>query len=69
MSILRKTILDSKIDWDVKLTAALWAYRTTYKITTQATLFSLVYGLEATFMIEYKVESLRIAIGSPRANH
>ena len=63
VSILRKTVLDFKRDWDVKLMAALWAYRTTYKITTQATHFSLVYGLEATLPIEYEVESLRVAIG------
>ena len=57
VSILRKTVLDSKRDWDVKLTAALWAYRTTYKVTTQATLFSLVCDLETTLSIEYEVES------------
>ena len=64
VSILRKTVMDSKRDWDTKLTAALWAYRTTFKITTQATIFSLVYGLEATLPIEYEVESLRVAIGA-----
>jgi hypothetical protein len=30
-SILRKIVTESKRDWDVKLTAALWAYHTTYK--------------------------------------
>ena len=64
MSILRKTVLDSKRNWDAKLTATLWAYRLTYKVTTQTTLFSLVYGLEDTFPIEYEVEFLRVAIGS-----
>ena len=64
VSILRKTVLDSKRDWDVKLTAALWAYRTTFKVTTQATPFSLVYGLEATLPIEFEVESLRVAVNS-----
>ena len=33
-------------------------------MTTQATSFSLVYGLKATFPIEFEVESLRVAIGS-----
>ena len=61
---MRKTVLDSKRDWDVKLTATLWAYRTTYKVTTQATIFSLVYGLEATLPIQYELKSLRVAIGS-----
>ena len=53
---------DSKRDWDVKLPAALWAYRTTYKVTTKATPFSLVYGLEAILPIEFEVPSLRIAV-------
>ena len=49
---------------DVKLTAALWAYRITFKVTTEATVFSLVYGIEATLPIEFEVESLRVAIES-----
>lgn len=61
-TILRKTVVDSKRDWDVKLPAALWAYRTTYKVTTQATPFTLVYGVEAVLPIEFEVSSLRIAI-------
>ena len=44
--------------------AALWAYWTTYKVTTQATPFSLVYGLDAILPIEYEVKSLWVAIGS-----
>ncbi len=40
VGILRKTVIDSKRDWDVKLNAALWAYRTTYKVITQVTPFS-----------------------------
>ena len=57
-------VQDSKRDWDMKLTAALWAYRTTFKVTTRATPFSLVYGIEATLPIEFEVESLRVAIDS-----
>ena len=34
VGILRKTVIDSKRDWDVKLNAALWAYRMIYKVTT-----------------------------------
>ena len=63
MSILRKTILDSKRDWDVKLIVVLsWAYRTTFKVTAQATPFSLVDGIEATLLMEFEVESLRVAV-------
>jgi hypothetical protein len=60
--ILRKIVTESKRDWDIKLTAALWAYRTTYKVTTRATPFSLMYGMEAILPIEFEVPSLRIAI-------
>jgi hypothetical protein len=63
-SILRKTVQDSKRDWDTKLQAALWAYRTTYKVTTQATPFSLVYGIEAVLPIEFEIPSLRVAINT-----
>ena len=62
VGILRRTVLDSKRDWDVKLPAALWAYRTSYKVTTRATPFSLMYGVEAILPIEYEVQSLRIAV-------
>ena len=64
VSILRKTVVDSKKDWDTKLVAALWAYRTTFKVTTQATPFSLVYGGEAILPIELEVPSLRVAIST-----
>jgi hypothetical protein len=49
-------------DWDIKLFAALWAYRTAYKVTTQSTPFQLVYGTEAIIPIELEIPSLRIAI-------
>jgi hypothetical protein len=60
--ILCKTVVDSKRDWDTKLTAALWAYRTTYKVTTRATPFSLMYGIEAILPIEFEAQTLRIAM-------
>jgi hypothetical protein len=62
VNILRKTVVDSKRDWDTKLPAALWAYRTTFKVTTHATPFSLVYGLEAILPIEFEIPSLRVAV-------
>jgi len=60
--VLHKTIHDSKKDWDSKLTTALWAYRTTYKVTMRDTPFSLVYGIEAILPIEFKIPCLCIAI-------
>lgn len=62
VAILRRTVEDSKRDWDTKLPAALWAYRTSFKVTTRATPFALMYGLEAILPIEYEVQSLRIAV-------
>ena len=60
--ILCKIVVDFKRDWDVKLIAALWAYRTTYKVTTCAIPFALMYGVEAVLPIEIEIPSLRIAI-------
>jgi hypothetical protein len=60
--IIMKTISKSRTNWDTKLFAALWAYRTAYKVTTGCTPFQLVYGLEAILPIELEMESLRIAI-------
>jgi hypothetical protein len=53
--------MDSKKDWDHKLIATLWAYRTTY-ISTRTTPFSLVFGVEAILPMEFELPSLRIAI-------
>lgn len=58
VSILRKTVRDSKKNWDVKPTATFWAYRITFKETTKATPFPLVYGIEATLPIEIEIPSL-----------
>ena len=62
VTILRKMIRDSKWDWDVKLTAAIWACQMTFKVTMQAIPLSLVYVIEATLPIEFEVESLRLFV-------
>jgi transposase InsO family protein len=61
-AILTKTLSGAGNDWEDKLWAALWAYRTAYKVTTQFTPFQLVYGQEAILPIEFEIPSLRIAI-------
>lgn len=52
----------SKKDWHERLGEALWAYRTTHRTPTQATPYSLVYGVEAVLLLEKQIPSLRIAI-------
>ncbi|KAH9305173.1 hypothetical protein KI387_009577 [Taxus chinensis] len=48
-------------DWDDKVSAVLWAYRTTYKRLNKATPFQLVFGMEVVLLVEFMLPSLRIA--------
>jgi hypothetical protein len=54
--------MDSKQDWDHKLIVALWACRTTYKISTHTTPFLLAFGVKAILLMEFEVPSLKNAI-------
>ncbi|KAG9444917.1 hypothetical protein H6P81_016257 [Aristolochia fimbriata] len=60
--ILKKTVGTHKRSWDEKLPEALWAYRTTARMPTQSTPYSLVYGSEAVLPLEVQLPSLRIAV-------
>ena len=59
--ILRKMVETSR-DWSEKLPFALWAYRTSFRTSTGATPYSLVYGMEAVLPVETEMESLRLAL-------
>ncbi|XP_069155663.1 uncharacterized protein [Solanum lycopersicum] len=41
---------------------ALWAYRTTYRTPTQATRYSLSFGVKVVLPLECQIPSLRLAI-------
>ncbi|MCO5610888.1 hypothetical protein L7F22_065130 [Adiantum nelumboides] len=58
--IITKHVRDRPQDWDKHLTAALWAYRISFKVSTQFTPYHLVYGQEALWPIEVELGSLRI---------
>jgi hypothetical protein len=60
--ILTKICEVKRTDWESKLHATIWAYRTTYKTSAGQTPFQLVYGLEVVVPVEYIIPSLRIAV-------
>ena len=47
-------------DGSNKLPYALWGYRTTERVSTGATSFSLTYGMEAVLPVELEIPSLRV---------
>ena len=59
--ILRKMVETSR-DWLENLPFALWAYRTSFRTSTGATPYSLVYGMEAVLPVEIEMGSLRVAL-------
>ena len=59
--IFRKMVETSR-DWSEKLPFALWAYRTSFRTSTGATPYSLVYGMEAVLPVEIEIGSLRVAL-------
>ncbi|RVW66471.1 hypothetical protein CK203_065758 [Vitis vinifera] len=59
--ILRKMAETSR-DWSEKLPFALWAYRTSFRNSTGATPYSLVYGMEAVCQSRQRWAQLRVAL-------
>jgi hypothetical protein len=58
--LLAKMVNVNQNDCDVMLFTTLRAYQTTYKVTTQATPFELVYGIQHVMPIEFMVPTHRI---------
>ena len=52
----------AKSNWNLEFFPALWAYRTIVKTSTSFTPFQLVYGLEATLLIECEIRSLNLVL-------
>jgi hypothetical protein len=52
-AILTKIVNANQTDCDTKLYPVLWAYCTTYKVTSRHTPFSLVFGTKALLPIQY----------------
>ena len=59
-NILNKVVSAHKIDWDIKLYSAVFAYNTTWKKTTGRTPYFLVYGMDVLQEIEMDVETYRV---------
>ena len=55
-------MVETSRDWSEKLPFALWAYRTSFPTSIEATPYSLVYGMEAVLPVEIKMGSLRVAL-------
>ena len=61
-----------KDDWDDKVPAMLWAYRTTYKIETNQIPFKLVYGQQVVVPLHFRqhtpeiVEVLKLDMGETK---
>ena len=45
-TVLTKIISNKRFEWELKLHAALWAYRVAYKTLIETTPFNMVFGLD-----------------------
>ena len=59
--ILCKMIGTSQ-DWSEKQHFALWTYRTSFRTSTGATPYSLVFDMETVLPVEIEMGSLRVAL-------
>ncbi|XP_055824935.1 uncharacterized protein LOC129893428 [Solanum dulcamara] len=62
-NLLKKVVSKSKRYWHERMEEALWACRITYHTPTQATLYSLTFGVEAVLPFERQIPLLAIQEG------
>ena len=55
-------MVETSRDWSEKLPFVLWAYRTSFRTSTRATPYSLVYGMEVVFSVETEMGTLRVTL-------
>ncbi|RVW59840.1 hypothetical protein CK203_098453 [Vitis vinifera] len=55
-------MVETSRDWLEKLPFALWAYWTSFRTSTGATPYFLVYGMEVVLPVEIEMGSLRVAL-------
>ena len=55
-------MVETSQDWSEKLHFSLWASRTSFRTSTGATPYSLVYGMEVVLPVQMEMGSLRVAL-------
>lgn len=60
-TMLTKVIENSRMDWELKLQLALWAYHVAYKTGLGTTPFNVVFGLHTILSLEILIRMLRVA--------
>ena len=55
-------MVETSQDWSEKHPFVLWAYHTSFRTSTGATPYSLVYSMEAVLHVEIEMGSLRVAL-------
>lgn len=59
LGILKKKLMDQKLEWAEELPGVLWFYKTTVKTTTRETPYALAYESEAVALVEVRLPTYR----------
>jgi transposase InsO family protein len=58
--IMTKTIKENHTDWADRLLEALWAYKTSWRNTTENSPYDLIYGKQILLPIEFQIKTFRM---------